>query len=55
MLGLKKDDPEDDTRRNADGSQFLLKEDFRPFLDVVLSEHPGLEFLQGTKEFQMKY
>ncbi|CAD7957141.1 unnamed protein product [Amoebophrya sp. A120] len=33
----------------------LTKDDFRALLDTVLQEHPGLEFLKNTPEFQEKY
>ncbi|KAG2305519.1 hypothetical protein Bca4012_059590 [Brassica carinata] len=34
---------------------FLVKEDFKPLLKELLATHPGLEFLQGTPEFQERY
>ncbi|RRT38243.1 hypothetical protein B296_00043940, partial [Ensete ventricosum] len=30
-------------------------EDFKPVLRELLATHPGLEFLQGTPEFQERY
>lgn len=37
---------------NADG---IVKEDFMPYLEELLTYHPGLEFLENTPEFQEKY
>ncbi|CAD7932510.1 unnamed protein product [Amoebophrya sp. A25] len=34
---------------------YLTKADFRELIDTVLEEHPGLDFLKGTREFQEKY
>eukprot|EP00391_Amoebophrya_sp_Ameob2_P009156 CAMPEP_0178985860 /NCGR_PEP_ID=MMETSP0795-20121207/2386_1 /TAXON_ID=88552 /ORGANISM="Amoebophrya sp., Strain Ameob2" /LENGTH=1010 /DNA_ID=CAMNT_0020676863 /DNA_START=241 /DNA_END=3273 /DNA_ORIENTATION=- len=34
---------------------YLTKSDFRVLLETVLQDHPGLEFLKGTREFQEKY
>ncbi|KAJ3690114.1 hypothetical protein LUZ61_019278 [Rhynchospora tenuis] len=33
----------------------LTKDDFKPILRELLATHPGLEFLQGTPEFQERY
>ncbi|CAI0434511.1 unnamed protein product [Linum tenue] len=35
--------------------RYLTKADFKPVLEELLATHPGLEFLQGTPEFQEKY
>ena len=32
-----------------------IQEDFKPVLQELLAIHPGLEFLQGTPEFQERY
>ncbi|WOL16744.1 hypothetical protein Cni_G25532 [Canna indica] len=34
---------------------YLTQEDFKPVLLELLATHPGLEFLQGTPEFQERY
>ncbi|KAL5208264.1 hypothetical protein ABZP36_032699 [Zizania latifolia] len=34
---------------------FLTKEDFKPVLRDLLDNHPGLEFLKSTPEFQERY
>ncbi|XP_027363531.1 serine/threonine protein phosphatase 2A regulatory subunit B''beta-like [Abrus precatorius] len=34
---------------------YLVQDDFKPVLRELLSTHPGLEFLQGTPEFQERY
>lgn len=34
---------------------YLIQEDFKPVLRELLATHPGLEFLQGTPEFQDRY
>jgi len=34
---------------------YLLTEDFKPIMRVLLDTHPGLEFLQATPEFQDRY
>ncbi|XP_039122387.1 serine/threonine protein phosphatase 2A regulatory subunit B''beta-like [Dioscorea cayenensis subsp. rotundata] len=36
-------------------NKHLTKEDFKPVLRELLATHPGLEFLQGTPEFQERY
>ncbi|KAM0949312.1 putative EF-hand domain-containing protein [Dioscorea sansibarensis] len=36
-------------------NKYLTKEDFKPVLRELLATHPGLEFLQGTPEFQERY
>jgi len=33
----------------------LTKEDFVPFVDELMKEHPGLQFLKETPEFQERY
>ena len=33
----------------------IMQEDFKPVLRELLATHPGLEFLQGTPEFQERY
>ncbi|XP_010934299.1 serine/threonine protein phosphatase 2A regulatory subunit B''beta isoform X1 [Elaeis guineensis] len=35
--------------------KYLTQEDFKPVLQELLATHPGLEFLQGTPEFQERY
>ncbi|THU69433.1 hypothetical protein C4D60_Mb08t14370 [Musa balbisiana] len=35
--------------------KYLTQEDFKPILRELLATHPGLEFLQGTPEFQERY
>ncbi|CAN0885911.1 Serine/threonine protein phosphatase 2A regulatory subunit B''alpha [Linum grandiflorum] len=35
--------------------RYITKADFKPILEELLSTHSGLEFLQGTPEFQEKY
>ncbi|KAL5230530.1 hypothetical protein ABZP36_029306 [Zizania latifolia] len=37
------------------GYNYLTQEDFKPILKELLATHPGLEFLQGTPEFQERY
>jgi serine/threonine-protein phosphatase 2A regulatory subunit B'' len=34
---------------------YLVQDDFKPVLQELLATHPGLEFLQGTPEFQDRY
>ncbi|KAJ1295192.1 hypothetical protein BS78_01G205400 [Paspalum vaginatum] len=34
---------------------YLTQDDFKPVLKELLATHPGLEFLQGTPEFQERY
>ncbi|AQK60178.1 Serine/threonine protein phosphatase 2A regulatory subunit B''alpha [Zea mays] len=34
---------------------YLTKEDFKPILKDLLDNHPGLEFLKSTPEFQERY
>lgn len=34
---------------------YLLREDFVPYLDALLELHPGLAFLRQTADFQVKY
>jgi hypothetical protein len=36
-------------------SAYFVQEDFKPVLKELLATHPGLEFLQGTPEFQERY
>jgi hypothetical protein len=35
-----------------EGNAFIEKEDFKPYMQVLLDIHPGLEFLTATPEFQ---
>ncbi|WVZ59292.1 hypothetical protein U9M48_009452 [Paspalum notatum var. saurae] len=37
------------------GYDYLTQDDFKPVLKELLATHPGLEFLQGTPEFQERY
>ncbi|KAL5225947.1 hypothetical protein ABZP36_012586 [Zizania latifolia] len=37
------------------GYNYLTQEDFKLVLKELLASHPGLEFLQGTPEFQERY
>ena len=37
------------------GSKYIVKDDFKPLMWVLLDSHPGLEFLQATPEFQDRY
>ncbi|AQK65107.1 Serine/threonine protein phosphatase 2A regulatory subunit B''alpha [Zea mays] len=37
------------------GCTYLTQDDFKPVLKELLATHPGLEFLQGTPEFQERY
>lgn len=37
------------------GAKYIVNDDFLPFLQELLHFHPGLEFLDGTEEFQRKY
>lgn len=39
----------------ADGSDFILVDDLKPMMKVLLESHPGLEFLVSTPEFQDRY
>ncbi|KAJ3682350.1 hypothetical protein LUZ60_014923 [Juncus effusus] len=34
---------------------YLTQDDFKPIMRELLATHPGLEFLQGTPEFQERY
>ncbi|CAD8043570.1 unnamed protein product [Paramecium primaurelia] len=36
-------------------NDYIQFEDFKPFMKILLQEHPGLEFLQATPEFQERY
>jgi serine/threonine-protein phosphatase 2A regulatory subunit B'' len=36
-------------------SDYITRNDFLPFINSLLSEHPGLEFLSSHAEFQEKY
>ncbi|KNC54315.1 uncharacterized protein AMSG_12341 [Thecamonas trahens ATCC 50062] len=38
-----------------EGAQVLRRADFQPWLNIVVSSHPGLEFLRGSEEFQARY
>ncbi|KAF6145618.1 hypothetical protein GIB67_037651 [Kingdonia uniflora] len=35
--------------------KYLTQDDFKPILRELLATHPGLDFLQGTPEFQERY
>ena len=35
--------------------EYILRDDFLPFIKALLNDHPGLEFLQSHAEFQEKY
>jgi serine/threonine-protein phosphatase 2A regulatory subunit B'' len=35
--------------------EFIVRDDFLPFLKALLADHPGLEFLSSHAEFQEKY
>ena len=37
------------------GTNFLERDDFRPYMRELLDSHPGLEFLKATPEFQERY
>jgi serine/threonine-protein phosphatase 2A regulatory subunit B'' len=34
---------------------YLEREDFRPIMKILMDNHPGLEFLKATPEFQERY
>ena len=36
-------------------AEFIVKEDFNPYIQELLHFHPGLDFLDGQEEFQKKY
>ncbi len=36
-------------------NDFILRDDFLPFIKALLNDHPGLEFLSSHAEFQEKY
>jgi hypothetical protein len=36
-------------------SEFIVKDDFAPFIQELLHFHPGLDFLEAHEEFQRKY
>ncbi|KAG8070116.1 hypothetical protein GUJ93_ZPchr0006g44876 [Zizania palustris] len=38
-----------------DNTDYIKKEDFKPVLRDLLDNHPGLEFLKSTPEFQERY
>lgn len=38
-----------------DGQEYLTYSSFSPLMDSIMDNHPGLEFLQETSEFQRKY
>jgi serine/threonine-protein phosphatase 2A regulatory subunit B'' len=38
-----------------EGRKYLLREDFSLFVNELVHRHPGLEFLDHTPEFQVKY
>lgn len=37
------------------GSDVVTKEDFAPFVEELMRDHPGLQFLKETPEFQERY
>jgi serine/threonine-protein phosphatase 2A regulatory subunit B'' len=37
------------------GNNFIVRDDFLPFVKALLNDHPGLEFLSSHAEFQEKY
>lgn len=39
----------------AEGAKHIVQENFHHLMRVILSKHPGLEFLQETPEFQDRY
>jgi serine/threonine-protein phosphatase 2A regulatory subunit B'' len=34
---------------------YLTRDDFRPIVQEIVNRHPGLEFLESTPEFQLRY
>jgi serine/threonine-protein phosphatase 2A regulatory subunit B'' len=38
-----------------DGRKYLIRDDFAMFVNELVHRHPGLEFLNSTPEFQVKY
>ena len=38
-----------------EGAKTIVNEDFKPMFTHLLENHPGLEFLQQTPEFQERY
>lgn len=38
-----------------DGANVIVPDDFKPVFTHLLDNHPGLEFLQATPEFQERY
>ncbi|CAD8052240.1 unnamed protein product [Paramecium sonneborni] len=36
-------------------NDFIQFDDFKPFMKILLEQHPGLEFLSATPEFQERY
>ena len=36
-------------------AEYIVKEDFNPYIQELLHFHPGLDFLDGQEEFQKKY
>jgi len=37
------------------GSDYIVRDDFLPYIKALLNDHPGLEFLSSHAEFQEKY
>ena len=35
--------------------KYLTRDDFKPIVEEIVNRHPGLEFLENTPEFQLKY
>jgi len=35
--------------------KYLTRDDFKPIVQEIVNRHPGLEFLESTPEFQLKY
>lgn len=35
--------------------RYLTRDDFKPIVQEIVNRHPGLEFLESTPEFQLKY
>lgn len=47
---LRSNDPATGKPRN-----YLIRDDFKPIVQEIVNRHPGLEFLESTPEFQLKY
>ena len=37
------------------GAEYIVRDDFLPYIQELLKDHPGLEFLSNHAEFQEKY